>query len=317
MTGPGAGRPGAGRRGAGRPGPGRLGAGLALGWLTISTAAVVVRFGAPLHPLVIAAGRVAVSALAWGAIVLWKRPASAALEPGERVAPRVLLSGLLLGAHFAMWITSLTETSVTHAAVLVSLTPLFGGVFGLMLGDRVHLGRLGAGMVIAVAGAALFQVGGGHGGGQPPTLHGDLLAVGAGAASALYLTVNRSLRGRVDLGKLLLCVNGIGSLSIAVCFALAVGAAWWPDGAQPERQGLAILWLGLGPGLVGHGLLNWAARHLAVHLVSVAVLLEPIGASVLAYLVLGETVGPYEVLGGALLLAGAAVVSWSPSGARD
>jgi drug/metabolite transporter (DMT)-like permease len=89
-------------------------------------------------------------------------------------------------------------------------------------------------------------------------------------------------------------------------FVLLRGSTFVPE-AVTTGDYLAVVWLGLIPGIVGHGLLNWAVRKLPVHTVSLAVLLEPAGAALLAWALLGEQVGVRETAGAAVLLAGVAV----------
>lgn len=306
------------RTGARRAGRGRVGLALLVAWATVSSSAVFIVWAAPVPPLAIAAGREGVTALAWTLIALAgarRARASGASLPGggvlsaRRVGLRLAVSGVLLGAHFAGWVGSLSLTTVTHAAVFVSIQPLFAGIFGLFIGDRFTW-RLAAGVAVAVAGS-IAMAGGSHAGdGIAPTLRGDLVAVGAAAAGALYLSVNRGLAGSVRLPVLLAWVNAAATLTIAAA-VFASGGEWWHSDARWEREGLAILWLGLAPGLLGHGLMNWSARHVPVHVVTVAFLLEPVGAALLALALLGQPIGWPEVLGAALLLYGAALVSRS------
>ena len=65
-----------------------------------------------------------------------------------------------------------------------------------------------------------------------------------------------------------------------------------------------VLYLGLVPGVVGHGLLNWSVRRLPVHVVSLLVLLEPVGAGALAWLLLDEVPTVHEGVGAVVLLVG-------------
>lgn len=277
---------------------------LGVGWVAVSTSAVVIVLAAPVPPLVIAMARVAVTALVWTAIALLRAP-SASAAPGAGPPPRgrVVLSGVLLGAHFATWIAALSLTSVVHGAVLVGVQPLFAGLFGLFLGDRARLGWLG--MAVAVGGGGTWLMVSSEGAAaEGATLLGDGLAVLAAACAALYLVVNRGIGGSLRLPVLLAWVNAIAAVSIAAAVPL-LGSDWWHPDATLSADGLAILWLGVGPGLVGHGLMNWAARRVPVHIVSLVILLEPIGAALLAWAVLGEFLGPIEAAGAALLLLGA------------
>lgn len=285
----------------------RLAASLVVSWLLFSSAAVVIVMAAPAPPGTVAAARVAITAAAW-ALIAAARGDSMGLRGLERgVRRRVLISGALLGAHFSLWIVSLTMTSVAHGAVLVGLQTLFAGVFGLALGDRVSW-RLVVGVAVALTGTAVLT----RSEAGVATLAGDALAVLAGACSAAYLVVNRGVGPVLPLPALLAWVNGVAAVTI-LGWVAATGAPLWDSGAG-RVEVLAILWLGLGPGLVGHGAMNWAARSLPVHVVSLTVLLEPAGAAALAWVALGQTFGLEEVLGAALLMAGAAVAATGQAG---
>ncbi len=291
--------------------PRRLGFGLGVAWVAMSTSAVVIVLAQPIPPLTVAAARVAITAVAWLLVVAWtaSRRARGAREVARGSATprlprgRILLSGVLLGIHFALWIGSLSLTSVPHAAVLVALQPLFAGLLGLFVGDRASW-RLFLGVAVALLGTALMTS---TDTGEFNPL-GDLLAVLAAACAAAYLVVNRGVRDDVRLSSLLWRVNGIAALTILVGIPL-LGQPIWSEAAG-LGNGLAVLWLGLLPGFVGHGVMNWAARSLAVHVVSLAVLLEPVGAALLAWFLLGQTVGGIEVLGAGLLLLGAGLTLW-------
>lgn len=284
---------------------------LLVSWMVVSSSAVVIVIAAPVPPLSIAAGREAVTAAAWTLIAMVTGAKGSGRARAARPFPwgRALASGVLLGVHFACWVGSLSLTTVTHAAVFVSLQPLFAGLFGLFLGDRATW-KLIVGVLIA-AGGSLVLTGAAHGGDSAsPTLTGDLVAVLAAACAALYLTVNRGIGERVRLPVLLAWVNWIAAFTIAAGVA-GSGGDWWHPDASWQREGLAILWLGLAPGLLGHGLMNWSARRVPVHVVSVAVLLEPVGAAALAYWLLAQKFGPREGLGALLLLSGALLTSLS------
>jgi drug/metabolite transporter (DMT)-like permease len=74
-------------------------------------------------------------------------------------------------------------------------------------------------------------------------------------------------------------------------------------GFSPQAYGW-LLALGLIPQIIGHSTLNWALRYLSAAFVSIVTLAEPIGAGILAYLLLGEGITLATGLGGVLVLAG-------------
>jgi drug/metabolite transporter (DMT)-like permease len=65
-----------------------------------------------------------------------------------------------------------------------------------------------------------------------------------------------------------------------------------------------LLALAVGPQLGGHTAFNWALRYLSPAFIAIAILGEPVGAALLAFVILGERVAPLELAGFVLLLVG-------------
>jgi drug/metabolite transporter (DMT)-like permease len=279
--------------------------GLALAVIAVSTSAPAIRIAEPLDHSLIAAGRVCVTA--FGLALVAPRSTMTALracaEP--KVGVRVLAAGILLAAHFALWIASLGATSVIRSVALVSTQPLFAGLFARLIGDRAPW-TLFAGTALAVAGSVVLvsggEVAGSTGGGA---FFGDVLAIGGAATAAAYLSLGRSVKEQLPLAGYFALVNVVAALGL-----LALVAVRRPFGdlaSVGPTDVFAVAWVGLVPGLVGHGLLNWAVRRTPVHVVSLAVLVEPIGASLLAWILIGEAVGPMEAIGAAIVIGGVGV----------
>ncbi len=272
---------------------------LGLGVAAVSSAATVVLLAAPLPSLWIAAGRVLVTGAAL--LLLGGREVPAwirAVRSRPAIGWRTFAAGALLALHFGSWIASLTMTTVLRSTALVALQPVFAGLLGRALGDRVSP-WLYAGAAVSLGGTWLLVSGPeGAGGGS---LAGDVLAlVGAGSAAA-YLAVGRSVRDDVPLRAYLGSVHAIAGLLLLVCALVFSFPFEQPPGAQAW---LAVLYLGLVPGVVGHGLFNWVVRQVPIDRVALAILLEPVGATLLAWLVLGRTVTGLEVAGAAIVLLG-------------
>jgi len=285
------------------PDPRLLVLGVAAAVAAISSAALVILLAAPLEPTLIGAGRVLVTGLAMSLLAgraAWTPWRAAMRDPALR--RRMLLAGGLLALHFGTWVASLTLTTVVRSVTLVATQPLFAGVYGRWLGDRATWRSYVAG-AIAVAGTAVMFADG-SGAATPPNA-GDALALLAGAAAAGYLAVGRSLRTRLSLTAYLGAIHLIAAVSLAAV-AVGTGVTWVPAGAEVSDL-LALLYLGLVPGVVGHGLLNWAVRFAPVHVVSLAIVLEPVGAVILAVAVLGGSVSSAEAIGAGIVLAAVAV----------
>jgi drug/metabolite transporter (DMT)-like permease len=267
----------------------------------VSSAAVVILLAAPLSALTIGAGRVTVTGL--GLLLLGRRRLRGtfgALRAG--LGPRTALAAALLAVHFGTWIASLSLTSVVRSVTIVATQPLLAGFLARGLGDRVSW-RLYVGGAIALAGTAIM-VGVEPATSGPSSAWGDGLALVAAAAAAGYLAVGRSVREHVDLAGYLAVVH-LGAGALLVLTVLVTGLPW-ATGPVGVDHLAAVVYLGLVPGIIGHGLLNWAVRHLPVHTVSLAILVEPVGATALAVLVLDHVIRGADVAGGLVILLGVA-----------
>jgi drug/metabolite transporter (DMT)-like permease len=283
----------------------RVALGLGVAVLAISSATAAIKLAQPLAPEMVAWLRVSVTML--GLALLGPRASARAVRAllaSPREACLTVLAGVCLAAHFAAWITSLSLTSVVRSVALVSTQPFFAGLLAWVIGDRAP-GRLYLGSLVAIAGTVLMI----DPDGQAGAWLGDLLALSGAITAAMCLMLGRRIHAQLGdalpLDGYLVCVNVVAATCLGL-FALLRGSPLVPDGVAVGDY-LAIVWLGLVPGIVGHGLLNWAVRKVPVHTVSLAVLLEPAGAALLAWVLLGERVGAREAAGAAVLLAGVAL----------
>lgn len=276
---------------------------MAAGVAAVSTAAIAIRFAQEDAPsLSIAAWRLMLASLLLAPIVLTRhRGELARLAQPELL--RAIASGFLLAIHFATWISSLEFTSVVASVVLVATNPLFVGLLSpLFLKERVAPVML-VGILIAVVGSGVIGLDDIGAGGDP--LRGDLLALVGAVCAAGYMMIGRTLRRRLSLLTYIFVVYGVAAIVLLV---VALVGRQPLGGFAPETYGW-FLYLALGPQLIGHSSFNWALRYLSAAFVTVTLLSEPIGSSLLAWLLLHEPPRKLEVLGGALILAGIAVAS--------
>jgi drug/metabolite transporter (DMT)-like permease len=138
---------------------------------------------------------------------------------------------------------------------------------------------------------------------------GDLLAIAGAIAGASYLLIGRRLRSLrnppLSLVGYIFVVYGMAAV---VLTGIMLAAGLSPFG-YPARTYLWFTLLALVPQLIGHSTFNWALGYLSAAYVSITLLGEPIGSTVLAYLLLQETPSLLKVLGGALILAGIYIAS--------
>ncbi|MDB2225740.1 DMT family transporter [Halorubrum ezzemoulense] len=275
-------------------------AALATAVAAVSAGAILVRLSeAPSS--VAAFYRVLFTTVPLGAVAAWRYRADLA-----RIRPRDLafaaLSGVALAVHFAAWFESLRWTSVAASVTLVQAQPVFVALGAwLLLRERVTR-RMAAGIAVAVGGMVSMSFGDFLSGVAvgPRPLYGNALALTGAVAAAGYVLAGRSLRQRISLVPYVTVVYGVCVL-VLLSFVLAAGH---PLTGYPPREWLLFVGLAAGPGLLGHTVLNWALAHLESSVVSVSLLGEPVGATLLAVAFLSETPTPATVVGGCVVLLG-------------
>lgn len=288
---------------------------LVFGIFVVSWAAILIRWAGEAPPLVIAAGRLLTASLLLAPVALAQRAPRELRALGRRDQLLALLAGLALAVHFATWITSVRMTTIATSAVLVETNPLFVAILsGLFLRERI--GRLTAvGIGVAVAGCIVIGLGDLSSGQVQLTgqvLLGDLLALIGGLMAAIYFLLGRRLRQRLSI---VAYIWPVYTAAAVVLLALGLFTGQQFTGYAPVTY-LMILLLAVGPQLLGHSSLNYALGQLSATLVTVAALGEPIGSTVLAFVLLGETPSLLTLGGGVLILVGIALASVGEGGAR-
>jgi drug/metabolite transporter (DMT)-like permease len=276
-------------------------------WLTLSLAVLFVSFGAVLVRLAAAPAlavsffRVAIASLVLAPFAVGRaRRSWPAL--GRRRVLLLLAAGLALALHFATWISSLSYTSIASSVLLVNTAPLFTlALSRIFLRERIAPVVLLA-MPIALLGAALIALG--DWSGSPGSLRGNLLALAGALTVAAYQVIGRGLRDALPLDAYVL---GVWTTAAAVLAALALAFGVPLTGYAP-RTWLVLMALALVPTLGGHGLVNKSLRSLPAPTVGLFLLGEPLGASLLAFLVFGEVPGAWTFAGGAIVLAALVLV---------
>ncbi|HKJ91770.1 MAG TPA: DMT family transporter [Longimicrobiales bacterium] len=224
-----------------------------------------------------------------------------------------VVSGLLLAAHFWSWIASISLTSVASSVVLVNTQPVIVALLSVaFLGEpptRLEWGSI----VVAVAGAAV--IGWGDFGRGPAPFLGDALALAGAVFVSGYYVIGRRLRQRLDLWVYIGVVYGIAALALVVAVGLhpSVHMTGYAAG-----DWLVFLALAAGPMMLGHTGVNYALRYVPAYVANLALLGEPVGATLLAWWLpaIRETPSSQTVAGGVLILLGIAlgVIRRRPTG---
>ena len=285
---------------------------LPVGVLAVSFAAIFIRL-ADAPALIIASYRLTIGGAVMGAaagVAEWRSPAhaSVARTVTRGDLPLLAVAAFSLALHFWLWTASLERTSVTSAVVLVTANPLLVAVASrLFLGEQMQRKVL-AGIAVAMAGGVVIAVGDASREGE---LLGDLLAFLGAVTIVGYLLAGRRLRSHVPLLPYTSLVYG-GTALLLLAATVVAGDPF--TGYTLGTYG-AILLLALIPQVLGHSLLVWSLAHVTGTVVAVAVMAEPVIASLLAIPILDEVPNATSVGGGLLILVGI-YVAMRPSGER-
>lgn len=279
------------------PHPVLIGAGAIVCVLAISSGAILIR-SATSSPLVTAWYRVGLSAVLL--LPLMGR------SPLPRSAWRpALVAGVALALHFWTWMMSLQRTSVASSTLLVTTSPLWVALAAVWLPREASLDHRGwAGAILCFAGGAVIALSGPEGASQ---LSGNLLALAGGVLAAVYFLASRRAREGLSVTRAAFVVNAIACATLTP--AVVLGSD--PIHGFPATTWISLVLLAIIPQLVGHNIILWLLRWVSTTTVTLLVLLEPVGASLLAWPIFGEPPQPSELAGGLLLLLGLAIVVWS------
>jgi drug/metabolite transporter (DMT)-like permease len=256
--------------------------------------------------LAVAAWRLVFSLLPIAAVLLWRRAHGWAWPRVQR--GDILLAaaaGVLLALHFWSWIASLAYTTVASSVVLVSTQPIFVAALSAAFLKEPPSRAQWLGIAIGVAGAAVIGWGGFARGGT--AWLGDGLALAGAVFVSGYYIVGRRLRQHWDLWSYTGVVYGVAAV---VLFAAALLHPGVRVTGFAAGDWLIFALLAAGPMLLGHSGINYALRFFPAYLANLAVLGEPIGATLIAWLLPGiAEVPPLQtVAGGLLVLAGIGIV---------
>lgn len=267
---------------------------LPIGIIAISTASIFIKLcDAP--TLVIAAYRLTLASLLLAPFAyhkkIWQKWNGSELR-------WLTLSGIFLALHFAFWIASLKFTSVASSVVLVSTNPLFVGLGAWLFFKEPLRANLILGIILSVLGCGLISFG--DVALSKEALMGDGLALLGAITASGYLLIGRKMRKGQDLLSYIFPVYSAGAM-VLILISLAFQKPFF---GYSSSTYLFLFLLALVPQLIGHTTFNWALKYLPASTVAIAILGEPVGSTILAFFILGESLTPLKITGGILIFAG-------------
>jgi drug/metabolite transporter (DMT)-like permease len=215
----------------------------------------------------------------------------------------MIVIGVILAAHFSLWISSLKMTSVASSVILVTAHPiLVAPVSFYFLKEKLSWVNA-LGIAISLAGVGMLVIGNyGFAAFGLDTLEGNILALLGGIAAGLYILGGRTLRRKVSTVTYAFVVYAVGTITLFfICLTLAA-----PVYNLTTSDYLIILLMAVVSGIFGHTLYNWSLGYIRASVMSVALLGEPIGSSLLAYAIpwIHQEPSLHTIIGGGIILVG-------------
>jgi len=209
-----------------------------------------------------------------------------------------VIAGVFLGLHFAFFFGALKLTSIANATVLGTMAPVFLALIERSFYGRKFSKRMKTGLLFAILGAIVI-----HGGtfdlGDSHTV-GSILALICSFWIAMSLLLAEKVRK--NAGTFLYCRTLYGSSSVVLIIIVLLMKRQLFGFSAEDYLWLGIL--GLFPTVVGHTGFNYAVKYISPTTVAAIPLGEPVVASILGWILFGESVGFQAIAGGVITLTG-------------
>jgi drug/metabolite transporter (DMT)-like permease len=275
---------------------------LSLGIISVSFGAIFARLSGEADALVISAYRVGLASIILFPIAWLKvRDELSSLSMADlRFAA---LSGFFLAMHFAAWISSLDYTSVANSVVLVNTNPLWVGILTPFIAKEKMSITTKIGIFISVIGGTIIGIGDISFGSK--ALLGDGLAIVGSMCAAIYLLIGRTIRQKLSLlAYIMVCYGSAAVILWSIVLFLKL-----PITGFGTKTFSALCAIALIPQLIGHTSYNWSLKWVSANMIAVSLLGEPIGSTILAYFIFGESLTWAKVIGGGLILSAIRIAS--------
>ena len=208
-----------------------------------------------------------------------------------------ICSGIFLAAHFALWFESLQLTSVASSTTIVCTEVIWVALgFCLFMKGKLHIKAMAA-IAVTLIGSFLIAF---SDSGSGSHLYGDILALLAAIAAAVYMLIGRKVRSSVSTTVYTYIVYAACSTAL-VLLCLGQKQNLFAYGLSPVTVGLLLAVFST---LLGHSVFSWCLNYFSPAFISAAKLCEPVVAAVLAGFLFGELPTFLQIAGGVLILGG-------------
>ncbi|MBU5468694.1 DMT family transporter [Virgibacillus sp. MSJ-26] len=209
----------------------------------------------------------------------------------------LIFSGMFLGTHFALWFKSLELTTVASSTIILALQPIVALAGGfLVYKERTTLSTI---LIICISFIGVVLVGWGDIGVGRTAIIGDVLSFLCVVAVVCYLLIGQNAVKKVSHWVYSFCVFFFAGLFLMIFNIIASV----PMVGYPAREWGIFVLLAIFP-TVAHLIYNWLLNYVDSTTISMSILGEPVGATILAAILLGEQVTVWQLIGGVLVLVG-------------
>ena len=215
----------------------------------------------------------------------------------RKTAVLSILSGLFLAAHFVLWFESLQHTTVASSTTIVCTEVIWVCLgYWLFMKGRLSWKALAA-IGVTLVGSVLIAWSDSESGTQ---LYGDILALLAAVAVAVYTLIGRVVRSRTSTTVYTYVVYTACAAALAITCVLQ-GHRLLAYGLRPAVVGLMLAVFST---ILGHSVFSWCLKYFSPSFISASKLCEPVVAGAIAAVLFGEIPGPALLVGGVLILGG-------------
>lgn len=210
---------------------------------------------------------------------------------------KILVAGLFLGFHFALFFRSVQLTSIAEAALLGTISPVFTEIYSLLFQKKSFSLRVFFGLFLALFGAFVLI---NQSSFSSTSTTGNLLAVLCSIAMAAVLLIGKDVRKKVGLFEYSRWIF----LYASVCLFIV---SYFENVSVLEFQNKDFGWfvfLAAIPTMVGHNIFYFLVKSLSATTVAAVPLGEPVISSIGAFFFFGEPVDAFVFFGGFITLLG-------------
>ena len=271
---------------------------IVVGVIGISLSSIFVKYSAA-PSAVTAAWRLIWTVLLMTPVVLGKREVRRELgETDRKTALLSVLSGLFLAIHFALWFESLRHTTVASSTTIVCTEVIWVSLgFCMFLKGKLTKKAVAA-IGVTFAGSVLIALADSASG--DAHLYGDVLALLAAVAVAVYMLIGRVVRTEASTTVYTYLVyTACGAVLMILCMVQGYGLFSFGFSAVIVGLLLAVF-----STILGHSIFSWCLKFFSPSFVSASKLCEPVVAAILASFLFGEVPTALQLLGGGLILGG-------------